>query len=128
MTRAMTNSNSTSGAVSAARHGLALAALLALAACQSSPSQTQDTVKAMEPQAMAAAEERATTDLNCGAITTQVLSSEHGNLGDPYGLRRVVYRVQATGCGMRVNYSVACSVKSVCSALSEGGMVERVKP
>jgi hypothetical protein len=104
------------------------AALLMLAACASNPGQTQDQVKAMEPQARAAAEERATTDLNCGAISTQVLSSEHGNLNDAYSLRRVVYRVQATGCGMRVNYSVACSVKSVCSALSEGGMIERVKP
>jgi hypothetical protein len=28
---------------------------------------------------------------------------------------------------MRANYSVACSVNSVCSALSDGGVVERVK-
>jgi|SRR5688572_17483368 hypothetical protein len=114
--------------VSSSRTCLLVAALLTLPACESTPRKIEDQVKAMEPKARAAAEERATTDLNCGAISTQVLSEEHGDLGNAYSLKRVVYRVQATGCGLRTIYSVACSVNSMCGAMSEGGMVERVKP
>jgi hypothetical protein len=105
---------------------LAIPALLTLAACSSDPSRQEDQVKAMEPQARAAAQERATTDMSCGTIATEVLSNEHGNLGDAYSLRRIVYRVQATGCGLRGNYSVACSVNSMCSAMSDGD-IRRVK-
>jgi hypothetical protein len=101
--------------------------LLALAACGSTPRTTAEIVQAMEPQAQAAAQERAASDLACGAISTQIVDREHGDLTGVYGLKRVVYRIQATGCGMRANYSVACSVNSVCSALSDGGVVERVK-
>jgi hypothetical protein len=105
---------------------LSIAALLALAACSANPTKQQDQVKAMEPQAQAAALDRATTDTGCGAVTGQVLSNEHGNLNDAYSLKRVVYRVQVTGCGMRSNYSVACVIGSLCSAMSDGD-VERVK-
>jgi hypothetical protein len=101
--------------------------LLALAGCGSSANTTEEHVKEMEPQAEAAAQERAATDLACGAISTQILEREHGDLSGAYGLKRVVYLIQATGCGMRARYSVACSVKSVCSALSDGGVIERVK-
>jgi hypothetical protein len=106
---------------------LLVTAAFALAGCQT-PAQTKDQVKAIEPQARAAAAERATTDLNCSAINTQVLNSDHGDLSDPYALKRVVYRVQATGCSLRATYSVACTTSGMCSAMSEGGVVERVKP
>jgi hypothetical protein len=105
---------------------LATAAVVALAACTTDPARQQDQVKAMEPQARAAAQERATTDTGCGAVSSQIMSNEHGNLGDAYSLRRVVYRVQVTGCGMRSNYAVACVIGSMCSAMSDGD-VERVK-
>ena len=102
------------------------AVLLALAACAPDPAKVQQEVQAMEPQARAAAQERAQTDLNCGAIKTDVLSVDDKDLGNAYALNRIVYRVQTTGCGQRTTYSVACN-KSVCSAMSDGSMIERVK-
>lgn len=104
----------------------ATVALMTLAACATRQNQ-EDQVKALEPRALAAAQERAATDLNCGAAKTEVLSTDHGDLSSLYGLRRVVFRVQATGCGLRTTYSVACAVNSMCNAMSEGGMVERVQ-
>jgi hypothetical protein len=110
------------------RNSALLAPLLGLAVtlsgCAANQSGGESLVQGMEPQARTAAQERAATDLNCGA--TEILGAEHGNLSDPYALKRVVYRVQVTGCGLRTVYSVACVHRSVCSAISEGGTVERV--
>jgi hypothetical protein len=97
-----------------------------LAACTTDPAKQEDQVKALEPQALAAAQERAVTDLNCGAAKGQILSSDHGDLGNAYGLRSVNFRVQVTGCGLRTTYAVRCVVHSMCGAMSEGATVERV--
>lgn len=85
-----------------------------------------EVVAALEPQARAAAQDRASTDLGCASTQTEILGQEHGDLNDIYALRRVVYKVRVTGCGLRTVYSVACVPNSVCSAISEGGVVERV--
>jgi hypothetical protein len=81
----------------------------------------------MQPGAIAAAEERARTDLDCGALTSKVLSSDHSQVRDAYSLRRILYRIEVQGCNRKTVFSVACSPKSPCSAMSESGLVERVK-
>jgi hypothetical protein len=104
---------------------LALACAV-LGACAGTPQSNQDRVKAMEPEALAAAQERAQVDLGCATLRSTVVSTEHGDLSDAYGLRRAVYRVEATGCGMRARYAVACAVGSMCNAISDG-IPERVR-
>ena len=109
------------------RSALVFAALAPLAACVTDPAKVEELVKGMEVQAQAAAQERAQQDLNCGAVTTKVLSSQHGDFGEAYDLQRTVFQIEATGCGLRTTYSVACAKKGVCSALSADGIIERVK-
>jgi hypothetical protein len=98
----------------------------ALAACAGTPQTNQERVKAMEPDAIAAAQDRAKFDLNCGTVGTRLLSTEHGDMADAYSLRQAVYRIEATGCGMRARYAVACAVGSMCNAISDGSP-ERVR-
>ena len=100
--------------------------LLPLAACKT-PQQQEAMVQAMQPMAIDAAKDRARTDLNCQALQTAVLSTEHGDLGDQYSLHRVVYRVEVKGCRLRTVYSVACVPNAVCSAISESGTVDRTQ-
>jgi hypothetical protein len=110
--------------------GLMLAALiglLALTACRSTPQGVQEMAQSMEPLAIAAAKERAQTDLNCAALKTNVLSRETGGISSEYDLHRVVYRIETSGCRLRTVYAVACTPKGVCSAISEGGTIERTQ-
>jgi hypothetical protein len=95
--------------------------IVLLAGC-ASPERQQDMVNKLEPQAIEAAVDRARTDLNCGAVKPNVLSREHGDLGNQYDLHRVVYRIEVTGCKLRTMYSVACVPNAVCSAISEGSV------
>lgn len=97
-----------------------------LAGCHN-PERLQGLVDTMEPLAVEAAVDRARTDLNCPTIKTSVLSREHGDLGNQYNLHRVVYRVETTGCKLTTVYSVACVPNAVCSAISEGGSIQRVQ-
>jgi hypothetical protein len=102
--------------------------IAALAAgCQVPQAKVQSDVNAMEPAAVAAAQERARTDLDCGAVQTEVLSREVPPSQTLYSLARYVYRIQAQGCGRRTVFSVACVTNSPCSAMSESGTIERVK-
>jgi len=105
----------------------ALVGLLALTACRSTPEGVQQMAQAMEPLAIDAAKERAQSDLNCAALKTTVLSRETGGISSEYDLHRVVYRVETSGCRLRTVYSVACTPKGVCSAISESGTVERTQ-
>jgi len=104
---------------------LALAALAA--GCQIPAGRVEQSAKAMEPAAVAAAQERARTDLDCGAVQTEVLSRDVPPNQTLYSLERYVYRIQAQGCGRRTVFSVACVANSPCSAMSESGFIERVK-
>jgi hypothetical protein len=97
-----------------------------LAGC-ASPATVEQSVQSMQPAAIAAAEERAHTDLDCGQVASKVLSTDHSQVRDAYSLRRILYRIEVQGCNRKTVFSVACSPKSPCSAMSESGLVERVK-
>ena len=97
------------------------------AGCQIPASRVESSVTAMEPTAVEAAQERARTDLNCGAVQTEVLSRDVPPNQTLYTLQRYVYRIQAQGCGRKTVFSVACVANSPCSAMSESGVIERVK-
>jgi hypothetical protein len=99
---------------------------LPLAGCKT-PQQQEEMVQTMQPMAVEAAKDRARTDLNCQALQTAVLSTEHGDLGNQYNLHRVVYRVEVKGCRLKTVYSVACVPNAVCSAISESGTVDRTQ-
>ena len=109
------------------RSCLLLAAPIALAACAPTPEQLENDVRALEPRALAAEQERAQADLNCGEVKTRVLSQDTSGMGNAYALDRIVYKIEATGCGLRTTYTSACT-KQVCSALSDGASIQRVKP
>jgi hypothetical protein len=104
-----------------------LIGLLWLFACQTSPEKVQEMVQSMEPLAIETAKERAQSDLNCSALKTAVLSRDTGDISSEYDLHRVVYRVETSGCRLRTVYSVACTPKGVCSAISESGTIERLQ-
>jgi hypothetical protein len=97
-----------------------------LAAC-ASPERAQRNVEDMQPAAIAAAEERARIDLDCAAFSSKVLASGHAPVRDAYSLQRAVYRIEVQGCNRKTVFSVACAPGGPCSALSESGLVERVK-
>ena len=101
---------------------MALAALLWGCATQ---EQVQERVAQMEPSALEAARDRAQTDLACSAVKTQVIDRQVGELDRAYGLHRVLYRIEAGGCGRKSVYAVACTHNGVCSAMSDSGLVER---
>lgn len=98
----------------------------ALAAC-ATKDDIRKRVEAMEPDAQQAARERAQVDLNCGTMATRIVDRQVGELDRLQGLHRVVYRVEASGCGHKSLYAVACSHKGLCSAMSDSGLVERQK-
>jgi len=110
--------------VSIARHVAVCCAVLAGCA---SPERAERNVEDMQPAAINAAEDRARTDLDCAALSSKVLSSEHAQVRNAYSLQRMLYRIEVQGCNRRTVFSVACAPKSPCSALSESGLVERVK-
>ncbi|MCW5621615.1 MAG: hypothetical protein KIS79_10955 [Burkholderiales bacterium] len=102
-----------------------LCTALLLAGCKTAPEQAARRIEEMKPNALAAASERGQVDLNCGDVKAQLLSHEAGDMTRLQSLQRVVYKVQASGCGRRTTLAVACSYNSVCSAMSEDGMIER---
>lgn len=102
-----------------------LCGALLLAGCKTSPEQAAQRVEEMKPNALAAARERGQVDLNCGDVKAQLLSHEAGDMTRAQSLQRAVYKVQASGCGRKTTLSVACSYNSVCSAMSDSGMIER---
>ncbi|HEU5283857.1 MAG TPA: hypothetical protein VFU53_08590 [Burkholderiales bacterium] len=97
-----------------------------LAGCALPQSGERD-AEAMEPAAIAAAEDRGRTDLDCAALTSKVLSTDHSQVRDAYSLKRILYRIEVQGCNRKTVFAVACAMKSPCSAMSESGLVERVK-
>jgi len=103
------------------------AGMVLLAGCQIPASKVEQSVNALEPAAVIAAQERARTDLDCGAVKTAVLSRDIPPNQTLYSLQRYVYRIEAQGCGRRTVFAVACVTNSPCSAMSESGIVERVK-
>jgi hypothetical protein len=82
--------------------------LLLLAGCQS----TAQFMAAMQPKAIAVAENRGRFELNCPAATGQVLSEQDV----PPELRavrfqapdRAVFTIGVSGCGARATYVVVC--------------------
>ncbi|MCC7547304.1 MAG: hypothetical protein IT532_06030 [Burkholderiales bacterium] len=102
---------------------VALAGLLA--ACAASPSRVQQDIEEMKPRAAEAAKERAQSDLACIGVQTEILEHDAGDIGKAYGLSRVEYTVRAAGCGRSSIYRVACTPRSVCSAMADSGLVER---
>ena len=104
-----------------------LAAAVLTAGCQVPAARVEQNVSAMEPAAVSAAQERARTDLDCGAVKTTVLAREAPPNQTLYTLARYVYRIEAQGCGRKSVFSVACVANGPCSAMSESGIVERVK-
>jgi hypothetical protein len=104
-----------------------LAGAALTAGCQIPAASVEQSMSAMEPAAVSAAQERARTDLDCGAVKTTVLARESPPNQTLYTLARYVYRIEAQGCGRKTVFSVACVVNSPCSAMSESGIVERVK-
>ena len=105
------------------------AVALLLAACQTVtvPGGAAHNVDAMEPAAITAAKERAQIDLGCGAATATVLSRDYPQNLTVYSVQRVVYRIEVQGCDRKTTFAVACVPNSPCSAMSESGVVERVK-
>jgi hypothetical protein len=91
------------------------------------PQSGERAAEAMQPAAVAAAEDRARTDLDCAALTSKVLSADHSQVRDAYSLKRILYRIEVQGCNRKTVFAVACAPKSPCSAMSESGLVERVK-
>lgn len=103
---------------------LAMAGVLSACATK---DEIRQRVEAMEPDAQQAARERAQTDLNCAKMATRIVDRQVGELDRLQGLHRVVYQVEVSGCGHKSLYSVACSHKGLCSAMSDSGLVERQK-
>jgi hypothetical protein len=103
---------------------LILIAAILLLGC-ATREDVQKRVAAMEPKALEAARERAQSDLACGTIRAELVDRQVGELDRLQGLHRVVYRIETTGCGRKSVYAVACIDKSVCSAMSDSGLVER---
>lgn len=103
--------------------------LLAVAAGVLGACATKDEIRrrveAMEPDAQQTARERAQVDLNCGTMTTRIIDRQVGELDRLQGLHRVVYRIEASGCGRKSLYAVACLHNGFCSAMSDSGLVER---
>jgi hypothetical protein len=66
----------------------------------------------MQPDAVAAAQQRGSADLRCPAATAEVMNKE--TLQEPQGTgwdeppHRAEYTVAVSGCGRRTTYSVAC--------------------
>jgi hypothetical protein len=110
--------------VNIARH---LAVCCSVVAGCVSPQSAERDAEAMQPAAIAAAEDRARTDLDCAALTSKVLSTDHSQVRDAYSLKRILYRIEVQGCNRKTVFAVACALKSPCSAMSESGLVERVK-
>ena len=111
--------------------GSRVAVALMVVSCALSACATKDEIRqrveAMEPDAQQAARERAQTDLNCAKMATRIVDRQVGELDRLQGLHRVVYQVEVSGCGHKSLYSVACSHKGLCSAMSDSGLVERQK-
>jgi len=104
---------------------ITLAATALLAACAMPQSRVEQNIEEMKPRAAEAAKERAQTDLACAGIKAEVLDHDAGDMGKAYGLSRVEYTVRTAGCGRATTYRVACTPKSVCSAMADSGLVER---
>jgi len=96
-----------------------------LAGCPMPQSKVDRNLETMKPAALEAARERAQTDLNCGSVKGEVLEHDQGDMGKAYGLNRVEYKVKVSGCGRTTTLAVACTPNSVCSAMSDSGIVER---
>lgn len=96
-----------------------------LAACAMPQSRVARHIDEMKPNALEAAKERAQSDLACGSVKAEVLEHDAGDMGKAYGLSRVEYKVRAVGCGHATVYRVACTPRSVCSAMADSGIVER---
>jgi hypothetical protein len=101
--------------------------LFPLAACQNNPDRAREIVQESEPAAIEAAQERARLDMNCASIQTTILSRQYGDITRAAALQRVVYRIEARGCRSRAVYMVACTPKTVCSAMTEGAGIERAE-
>jgi hypothetical protein len=87
---------------------VALASSLIVLGCESQ----QQTVDNMQPEAVQAAQQRGSFDLNCPAATAQVLSKEMIQTRD-VGLyaapQRAEYTVGVKGCGKEQTYLVVCA-------------------
>lgn len=104
---------------------LACIAMVCLMNACATKEDVRQRVAAMEPEALDAARERARSDLACGAVKARIVDRQVGELDRVQGLHRVVYRIEAAGCGRKSMYAVACTHKSMCSAMSDQGVVER---
>jgi hypothetical protein len=116
------------GSVAARAMGIGTVLLLVaigLGGCLNSPEKVEQYLEKTKPAALAAAKDRAQTDLACGQVTANVLSEDAGDTQRVYSLRRAVYTVETRGCGRRTEYTVACSDEGVCSALAERAIIER---
>ena len=86
----------------------ALAGSLMVFGCETQ----QQTVDSMQPQAVQAAQQRGSFELNCPAATAQMLSKEMiqtRNVGLYAAPERAEYTVGVEGCGKRATYLVVCA-------------------
>ncbi len=105
-----------------------LATLLApLAGCQIPNEKVERNAKSMEPLVLATAEERAKSDLSCGAVTAEIVARDIPKEQTAYSLQRTVYTVETQGCKRKTRYSVACVPGGPCSAMSESGLIEKTQ-
>jgi hypothetical protein len=77
-----------------------------------SPSPPSQLANKMRPDALKAAQQRATSVLGCPSLTAKVLTEETINESQTTGWseasHRVEYTIGVSGCGKRVTYSVSC--------------------
>jgi hypothetical protein len=111
--------------VKAQRCRLAVVALLAmLAGCQTGPQQEAHEAQVVKPAAIQAAVERAKLDWACDKLTSNLLAAKQRE-ANIYSVDRAEYRVEVSGCGKRSVYTVACSNRPYCSALTESATIEK---
>ena len=87
------------------RSSWAGAASALLVGCASGPP----FIDQAQPEATALVQRRAAFELNCPAVTTQLLSREMLQpISVRVGIERAEYTIGASGCGKRVLYVVIC--------------------
>jgi hypothetical protein len=84
---------------------LGLSAVVWVAGCASGPP----FIDQDQPEAMAVAQRRAAFELNCPAVSAQLLSRETLQpVSFRFGIERAEYTIGVSGCGKRASYVVIC--------------------
>jgi len=101
--------------------------VMLITGCLFTPSQREQRMDKLQPNALDAAKERARLDLACDQPIDAKVTSRSPYEGGLFGLDRAEYKITASGCGRQVLLTVACSSDGLCSALAQNAPVRSIK-